>query len=137
MCTLGFEGKGYSPEFVAGYQRIADSLRVDPRGDETPIRVAAATDSICEPCPNRQGIRCTSEPKIQALDRAHAEVLGLAAGQVLSWGEAKSLIGRKMTIESFERACAPCAWKAMGVCEKALRAVQAKYADSREETEKR
>jgi len=128
MCTLGFEGKGYSPEFVRGYQRIADSLRIADEGDAVPIRVAPATDAICAPCPNRTGTVCASEPKIRSLDQAHARVLGIEAGQVLTWGEAKRLIAEKMGFDDFERACAPCAWKAMGVCEAALRKVKAECA---------
>ena len=120
MCTLGFEGHGYSDEFVRVYQEIADRLRVDPSGDECLIRVAPDTDSICEPCPNRREKLCTSEEKIRKLDAGHARVLGLKSNEVMSWGEAKSRIAEKMTSEAFETVCAPCSWKALGVCETAL-----------------
>jgi hypothetical protein len=121
LCTLGFEGKGYSDAFVRGFQEIADRLRADDgSGDEVEIQVAGATDSICEPCPNREGTLCASELKIRKLDRGHAAVLGLRTGQVLTWGDAKQLISEKMSDDAFHAVCAPCAWKQLGVCESAL-----------------
>lgn len=121
LCTLGFQGKGYSETFVANYQKLADLLReTGDAGENTWIEVAADTDSICEPCPNRRNALCTSEEKIRKLDHAHAAVLGLKAGRRIQWKEAKDLIASKMSLEKFDLACAPCSWKAMGVCEKAL-----------------
>ena len=121
LCTLGFEGKGYSEDFVRGYREIAEKLRApDGSGENTPIRVAVATDSICVPCPNRREQACATEDKIQRLDRGHAGVLGLSAGQVLSWAEAKQKLAERMTDAEFERVCAPCSWKALGLCKSAL-----------------
>jgi hypothetical protein len=120
LCTLGFVGKGYSDEFVRGYQTIADRLRASPDGDSVTIRVTGVTDSICGPCPNKRGELCESQGKIQSLDDAHAKILGLRAGDTLTWGEAKARIAERMTVEKFDAACEPCSWKAMGVCRAAL-----------------
>jgi hypothetical protein len=129
LCTLGFEGKGYSEKFVANFQSIADSLRArGEEGDLTPIEVVEGTDSICQPCPNRQqtstGAECATEAKIRSLDQAHSAVLGLRAGEVLTWGDAKKLLSEKMSIEAHQAACAPCAWRSLGLCESALRRLQ-------------
>jgi hypothetical protein len=125
LCTLGFQGKGYSPSFVENFQSIADHLRASD-GDQTPIEVVGETDSICHPCPNRTGSTCTSEPKIRALDEAHQKMLGLRIGEVLTWGEAQQRIAESVDSEAFHRACAPCAWKALGVCEAALQELRSK-----------
>lgn len=128
LCTLGFEGKGYSDEFVRGFQKIADSLRErGEAGDQTPIQVVAQTDAICEPCPNRTGKLCATEEKIQKLDQAHAAVLEIRSGDILTWGEAKTRIAEKMTTERFHASCAPCAWKGMGVCEAALNRLKSSH----------
>jgi hypothetical protein len=121
LCTLGFEGKGYSDAFVANYLKIARSLRQSADGDDTAIRVVKGSDSICTPCPNRAGERCTTEGKISKLDQAHAEVLGLKTGDILTWGEAKGLLREKMGFDDFHQACAPCSWRSLGLCETALR----------------
>ncbi len=124
LCTVGFEGKGYSEAFVENYQRIATGLRNSPDGDATVIEVVSeTTDSICAPCPNRRGDLCETETRIRALDAAHARILGLKAGDRLTWGEAKMRIREKMNLENFESACAPCSWKRAGICERALRAL--------------
>jgi hypothetical protein len=121
LCTLGFEGKGYSEEFVRGYQLIADQLRKRGiEGDRTKVEVVESTDSICQPCLNRQGTRCATEEKIRALDEAHMKVLGIRGGDVLTWGEAKKKIAENMTVEAHHKACAPCAWRSLGLCEAAL-----------------
>ena len=124
LCTLGFVGKGYSPEFVKNFQKTADLLRKTSDGDQVLIRVTSTTDDICVPCPHRREKLCASEPKIMRLDHAHAEVLNLKEGDVLTWGEAKNRLAKYMSLEKFEKACAPCAWKALGVCKSALVALQ-------------
>jgi soluble lytic murein transglycosylase-like protein len=120
LCTLGFEGKGYSEAFVENYARLAGDLRDAAEGDSLVIEVVSETDSVCEPCPNRRGALCETEAKIRTLDEAHAKVLSLRSGDRLTWGEAKARIRDRMTIEKFHAACAPCAWLKAGMCEKAL-----------------
>ena len=120
LCTIGFEGKGYSEEFVANYSEIARGLRETPSGDTSPIEIVAGTDSICAPCPNREGDLCATEAKIRELDTAHAEALGIRPGQTLTWGEAKDKIRKNMTPEKLRTICAPCSWLRSGMCERAL-----------------
>jgi uncharacterized protein len=120
LCTLGFQGKGYSPKFVSNYQTIVDQL-TGPQGDQIPITVVEHTDSICAPCPNKRDKLCTTQDKITALDQSHSEILNIQPGDVLTWGEAKQKIAREMSVEKFNNACSICSWKALGVCEEALR----------------
>jgi uncharacterized protein len=126
LCALGFEGKGYSPEFIANFANIAAQLQVD---DSTVIEVVGETDDICRPCPHRQAQRCESQAKIDQLDQAHARVLGLRPGDELTWQEAKARIKSQMSIDAFNRACAPCEWKRLGICEKHLRALSESCSD--------
>jgi len=116
MCALGFQGKGYSPEFVAHFHGIADQLKKD----EIQIQVVTGTDTICEVCPNLEGNQCNTEQKTRQLDQAHAGILGVETGQVLTWKAAKTLITENMTPVAFDAACGPCSWKSLGVCRSAL-----------------
>ncbi len=119
MCTLGFEGKGYSGSFVRNYQKIANRLKTDPN---TPIRVVHHLDQICSACPHQtKRATCKQQAFIEKLDRAHETVLGLEENQVLSWQEAKATIKAHMSVENFHQACEGCEWKDYGVCEKALK----------------
>lgn len=120
LCALGYQGKGYSDTFVANFDRISGQLKRGSAGDSTSIQVVSGSDSICAPCPHRRGESCSSEWKIKKLDDAHAEVLGIRSGDVLSWGEAKVLLKRKMTLETHDSICSPCSWKALGVCRTSL-----------------
>jgi hypothetical protein len=120
LCTLCFQGNGYSPVFVKNYQSIVDHLNQE-EGDNTVIEVVIADDDICAPCPHRLGSACSSQATINTLDQNHAQVLGLKAGGRLTWGQAKQLIQNNMSIEKFHTSCAVCEWKKLGICEKALR----------------
>jgi|GEM_PF-245652 len=120
LCTVGFEGKGYSQLFVKNFQALADQLRRDPGGDSVQITVVRDADSICAPCPNLRGTLCATQEKISTLDSNHARVLGIQPGDQLTWKQAKALILEKMTPEAFDQACAPCGWKPLGICRSAL-----------------
>ncbi|MBS0351742.1 MAG: DUF1284 domain-containing protein [Proteobacteria bacterium] len=117
LCTFCFQGKGYSPDFVANYQNIVTRIQQDP---ETKIKVVDHTDSVCTPCPHRQGLGCASQEKVTGLDEAHSQVLELKPNDVLTWQEAKLRIITKLTLEKFHHICATCSWKPLGVCEQVL-----------------
>jgi hypothetical protein len=119
LCSVGFAGKGYSDEFTRNMTKIVDSLRATG-GDATEIEVTRTADVLCMPCPHRRGEGCETAEKIEALDEAHAQALGLNAGDVLTWGAAQERIIQKITIEKHHEICAPCSWLASGMCEKAL-----------------
>ncbi|OFZ54728.1 MAG: hypothetical protein A2428_00885 [Bdellovibrionales bacterium RIFOXYC1_FULL_54_43] len=117
LCALGFMGKGYSREFIANFNAIVEQLRTS----SPEIEVVMNSDSICSACPSRNDGVCAAEHKVKMLDEAHAEALGLKSGETLSWGDAKRRLADRMSLELFERACAPCAWKTLGMCRDALR----------------
>ncbi len=88
MCTLGFQGKGYSLGFIGNYQKIVQQLNDN---EETKIEVVQFIDSICSACPNNiDEIICKTQEKISKLDVAHSVVLSLKAGDVLTLKQAKN-----------------------------------------------
>lgn len=117
LCTLCFQGKGYSLAFVANYESIAAHIKEDPA---SPIKVVNRTDSICDPCPHKQGALCDAQEKIATLDAAHSAALDIRPGDVLTWTEAQQRIADKLTLAKFHTICATCHWKALGLCEKTL-----------------
>lgn len=119
VCTLGFEGKGYTPLFVENYQKIVDTLNNDPN---TLIEVTEQLDDVCAPCIHqRSNNLCAKQTLIQQLDDAYCALLGLKDGEVISWENAKHLIKEKVSLENFHVSCEGCQWKALGVCENALK----------------
>jgi len=129
LCSLGFQGKGYSDGFVANMSDIIDGRLRAPGGDETQIEVVGAADDICGPCPKRRGELCESQSKIAALDARHARALGLVTGTRLTWGEAKQRIARRVAPGALSSLCAGCQWLDLGLCERALSDLHADMAE--------
>lgn len=120
LCSLGFQGKGYSDSFAANMARIVMGRLRTPEGGDEVIEVTAATDDICAPCPHRRGTACERQEKIAALDAAHARALNLAPGDRLTWAEAQDRIRAQVPPGSLKSLCAGCEWEAYGMCEAAL-----------------
>jgi hypothetical protein len=119
MCTLAFQGYGYSHGFVENYKKLASIVISDPNAQ---IEVADSLDSICSAYPNqtKKG-KCTKQAKVLELDRRHKEVLGIKVGEILTWNEAViSRIREKMSLEKFDYACEGCNWQKYGMCRSAL-----------------
>ncbi len=118
MCTLAFQGYGYSQGFVENYKKIASKVISGPN---TQIKVVDNLDSICSACPSqtKQG-KCTKQAKVLELDRRHKEVLGIKIGEILTWSEAVKRIREKMSLEKFDYACKGCNWQPHGMCRSAL-----------------
>ncbi|MFN0116239.1 MAG: DUF1284 domain-containing protein [Paracoccaceae bacterium] len=120
LCSLGFEGKGYSPDFTANISAIVLGRLRAPEGDATVIEVTAGLDDICAPCPKNRGHACEVQAKIDRLDANHASALGLAPGETLTWGEAKARIRAAVPPGSLKTLCAGCEWEPFGMCDAAL-----------------
>ena len=121
LCSLGFEGKGYSESFTANMTAIVMGRLREEGGDATVIAVTGATDDICAPCPKRRGRLRTNQDQIKTLDRAHAAALKLQPHEVLTWGAAKARIRAYVPPGSLKTLCAGCDWERYGMCEAALK----------------
>lgn len=119
LCALGFAGAGYSDDFVSNMAQLVGLLRA-PGGDAQRLQVTVGADAICAPCPSRRGAGCAEGAKIAALDARHGAALGLAPGDVVSWGEAKRRIRERVPPGALDRLCAGCSWLDQGMCRDAL-----------------
>jgi hypothetical protein len=119
LCTVGFQGMGYSTDFVENLQSISDQLQGED-GDKVEIEVVEESDSICEPCPHRRGNACVTQSKINLLDQAHAKVLGIKVGDRITWGEVKERIRQRMSVSTHLEICQGCEWLEHQVCRQAL-----------------
>ncbi len=114
FCTLGFQGKGYSKDFIKNFSAIKQELT-----NETVLKVTLKTDDICAPCPHRQGSLCEKQSKIETLDQAHAKALGLFEGDEITWKEAQFRLA-SLSLDDHRRICKGCRWLDHGLCEQAL-----------------
>lgn len=118
LCAIGWQGRGYSPEFTRNMDAVVrDRLRADPA---TRVEFTAGADAICAPCPSRRGTGCEMADRIAALDRRHAEALGIAPGQRMTWAEAKARAVARLVPGDLDRICAGCRWLGLGLCKDAL-----------------
>ena len=120
LCSLGFEGKGYSEGFTANMSAIVMGRLRAADGDATVIAVTGGLDDICAPCPKNRGHACEVQAKIDRLDAAHSTALGIRAGDRLTWGQAQARIKDSVPPGSLKTLCAGCEWEPYGMCEAAL-----------------
>ena len=120
LCSVGFQGKGYSEGFTENMSGIVDGRLRAKGGDDVQIEIVGATDDICAPCPKRRGKLCESQEKIATLDARHARALGLFVGTTISWAEAKRRVLKRVPPGALAQLCAGCQWLEYGMCEKAL-----------------
>ncbi|PYG27553.1 DUF1284 domain-containing protein [Pelagimonas varians] len=121
LCSLGFQGKGYSDAFTANMRNIVEDRLRAPKGRDTLIKLTGYTDDICAPCPKRQGRLCTNQSAIATLDRSHAAALHLKPYETLTWGEALTRIKANVPPGALSTVCAGCQWLDYGLCEAALK----------------
>lgn len=122
LCSLCFEGKGYSPAFVKNFWHIVEQLRHDRNNEnDAPvfIEIIRKNDAICKACPHQRGDICKDEGGIiKQLDDAHANALGLCEGDILSWKDAIYKIKATIDIETHYQICKACRWREFGICKK-------------------
>ncbi|WP_347266483.1 DUF1284 domain-containing protein [Paracoccus sp. (in: a-proteobacteria)] len=122
LCAIGWQGRGYSPEFTRNMDAIVqDRLRAEP---QTPVQFTAGADSVCGPCPHRRGSGCASDARIRALDGRHAAALGIAPGQRMTWAEAEGLALARVRPADLAQICRDCQWLDLGLCQAALARLQ-------------
>ena len=120
LCSLGFQGEGYSSSFTANMSEIVNGKLRNAGGEKTRITVTFVADSICTPCPERRGLGCVKINTIKQLDQRHAGALGLRDGDCITWGEALRRIKANVKPGSLSTLCQNCQWLELGYCEAAL-----------------
>lgn len=110
ICIAFFEGKGYSPEFVANMTAVIRSLE-----KSSYIKLFTGEDIICSCCPNSKDQKCIN--KVKQYDKAVLDACDLHPDQVLSWGKFTALIYEKIILkDKLYSVCGSCEWS--GICQK-------------------
>jgi hypothetical protein len=103
LCAANFIGKGYSDDFVENFETLLTHLKAG----ET-FEVINSADAVCAACPNLQAGICKTQEKVDALDKKHSQVLGVKAGDKLTWLETQKLI--KSKVVDINNLCSGCEW---------------------------
>jgi len=114
MCVTTYQGKGYSPDFVANMNRVWHALR---SGAYPQVEVHAVADPLCQACPNLQDpaepTSCQFQRSIEARDRRLLAAMGWEEGQIV---ELESVMKYILThhADLLSQVCVGCDW--MAIC---------------------
>jgi hypothetical protein len=122
LCLLGFRGLGYDEKFVANMAAVSEGLAGAP---PRLVRTIAGPDVICAACPHCTADGCAkrgpeSEAHVQELDRRVLNLLGLAAGALLSWEEVRLRLSAGLGPADLPAVCGQCEWLSLGYCAEGL-----------------
>ena len=113
LCTQGYEGRGYSKEFVANMTAITARLRGE---DKTSVQLVFSTDDICDACPQKLAEDlCARNDKMKLLDGKVCDYFALGEKQYI-YQELVSEIKAKMTAAMMDDICGDCSWYSESAC---------------------
>ncbi|MCL5959755.1 MAG: DUF1284 domain-containing protein [Chloroflexi bacterium] len=124
LCLQGFQGDGYSPEFVANMARLLDKLANSP---QSAIRLVEGGDDLCRACPHWWVDTCQQYDSA-VLARQDIEVLAvldLRPGEFSDWCNILRRIGRTVDPVKLGQICGECPWLSQGCCEEGLAKLKA------------
>jgi uncharacterized protein len=122
LCLLGFQGIGYTAEFIKNFQKVKRMLE---QHSDMLIEVVDTCDVVCLACPNKQGDECFKSGlkynrKVKDIDRRVMERLGIKAGDRFTVKELYALIKEKIEPGDIKDICQGCDWLDLGFCPRGL-----------------
>ncbi|RUU11202.1 DUF1284 domain-containing protein [Mesorhizobium sp. USDA-HM6] len=111
LCLLTYVGKGYSPAFIANYDKVVGRL-----GEGEAVLIVAGPDDICAPMLDEPEPHCLGEGAAER-DELAARDVGALLGRPIQAGDrlvldASSLAGMRKAFSSglTRQACSGCEW---------------------------
>lgn len=107
LCTLFFEGKGYSEEFVENLWKVVRAFEED-----VDINIVSGADDICSACPNKKSdCTCESEENVNSYDKKVLELIGLKEMDKISYNEFKEIVKDNIIKkDKLKDICSGCQW---------------------------
>lgn len=127
MCLLGFQGIGYSAEFIRNLQKVKRLIDQNP---DLEIEIVEDCDVVCIQCPNSQGSVCvkggTSDNKtVREMDRRVLEKLDIKPHDRFTARDIYALVKEKIKPGDFQYLCCGCEFEALGFCRRGLESLSA------------
>jgi uncharacterized protein len=111
LCIQGFQGKGYSAEFVENMRQKIDFLKNNP---SKRVQITDEWDEICASCPHLEKNICSesdgAENRIKNMDLMTMNVLGLECGQEYFFDNIQDKIIKNISLDNLKKICGPCSW---------------------------
>lgn len=113
LCIQGFQGYGYSKDFVDNMTELTENINSNP---DLKIEIIDECDIICSRCPYNNGGICQkrqdSFQKVRDTDLRVLKKLGLKKGMKLKAKDIFFLANEKLkNISDIQDICGDCEWK--------------------------
>jgi len=117
LCLQGYEGKGYSPEFVTEMSKLADIFK---RAPDTKFTLVAGVDDICKHCPHLIKNKCVHANPPEPQDAKVIKHFALVIGNQYTYKTVTDMIRQKIDAKIFMDICGTCDWNSAPQCRSAL-----------------
>jgi uncharacterized protein len=126
LCLLGFQGIGYTADFIKNFQKVKRLVEQNPDLD---IEVVDSCDVICLACPNSQGGDCFKsglklDNTVREMDRRVMDRLGIRPGDRFKAREIYEMLKDAIGPEDMKDICRGCEWLNLGFCPRGLAKLQ-------------
>ena len=112
LCNYCYRGNGYDNAFVHNFTQINEDII----NNKKQLIIVNKLDSICDKCPNQNGIKCDTQEKIDNLDNKHMQALQIQQDDILNWDQAVEKIKINITKDVFKNICSECEWYESNIC---------------------
>ncbi len=122
LCLLGFQGIGYTADFIKNFQKVKRLIEQHP---DLEIEVVDTCDVICIACPNMHNGECFKSGikhnrMVKDIDRRVMEKLGIKPGERFKAKDLYALVKEKIPPGDINDICKGCEWLNLGFCPRGL-----------------
>lgn len=108
LCMQGFQGYGYSDDFVKNMTEVVKYLK---KNEGSNIILVDECDDICRACPRNANGKCKDSDKVHTIDKKVLEKLNLQAGKEICPGDLIAMINRRLkNKKEVQDVCGECSW---------------------------
>jgi hypothetical protein len=110
LCIQGFQGYGYSLDFVTHMDRVISFFKSKPYYS---LEIVINTDEICSQCPHNICGKCEkgSQDEIDKVDMLVVKNASLDLKHIYTVREAFSTINENLNYDHLVNICSECNWK--------------------------
>jgi uncharacterized protein len=110
LCIQGFQGYGYTPEFVSHMKRLISFLKSDLKYK---LQIVVGSDELCSHCPHDVDGQCIKGyvDEINKVDRLVVEKANLDLKHIYTVFEAFNTVNKKLNYDQILEICLKCSWK--------------------------
>ncbi|AAK81384.1 hypothetical protein BJV85_000447 [Clostridium acetobutylicum] len=117
MCFQGYEGKGYSQDFIDNMDNIYRDLK---EKDNLKIKIVFSTDDVCGSCPNKiSDNNCGCNEKVMAIDNKVIRVLKLKQ-KIYTYNELVNKLRLNINEGVMKDICGQCVWYENSKCKTSI-----------------